>query len=171
MNIALAAAGLTTIAMTAASLNWPTTRIDIHTEIEIAAPPQAVWSVLADTGRYGDWNPYHVSVDGELAKGAKLRVTVHKPNGNTVTVPPHVIAVEPSKRLVWGGGIPGIFKGEHTFELEPVGENCTRLVHKETFAGLFVGFAELGTIEEGYELMNAALKEKVETGRDPRACR
>ena len=44
-------------------------------------------------------------------------------------------------------------------------------MHKETFAGLFVGFAELGTIEEGYELMNAALKEKVEAGRDPRACR
>ena len=57
-----------------------------------------------------------------------------------------------------------LFTGEHVFLLEPMGEEKTRLIHKEKFEGIFIPFAKLDAIEEGYDLMNRALKERMEKG-------
>jgi hypothetical protein len=93
----------------------------IHTEVMIHAAPEAVWSVLTDVDRYPDWNPYHVKVetDGELVTGRRLVVQISKPNGDRVTIKPHVMRIAPGRELTWGGGIRGIFRGEHRFVLEP----------------------------------------------------
>ena len=49
-------------------------RIDIDTEITIAAPVAKVWAALTDLAKYPEWNPYHVRVEGHAAPGARLRV-------------------------------------------------------------------------------------------------
>ena len=133
----------------------------IHTQTEIDAPVDDVWEVLADTERYPEWNPYHVRVDGPLAEGAKLEVEVHKPNGNEVIIHPHVQVLRPGQELTWGGGVPGIFTGRHVFRLEPLPGGRTRLVHAERFSGLAVPFAELDTIEEGYDEVNRSVAARV----------
>jgi len=135
----------------------------IYTDINIKASPERVWRILADIERYPEWNPYHVKVTGTLAVGEQLDVTIHKPNGKTVHIKPHVMRLEPKVELTWGGGIKGLFHGEHVFLLEPVGEGITRLVHKEDFVGIFVPFASLDAIDEGYRLMNSRLKERAES--------
>ena len=43
-----------------------------HVEIEIAAPPEAVWDVLTDTEHYQEWNPTQVEIRGARALGSKL---------------------------------------------------------------------------------------------------
>jgi hypothetical protein len=134
----------------------------IHTEIDIAAPPEKVWTILADNTRYPEWNPYHVRVEGTLAVGSRLDVELHKPNGERVHIEPHVIRLTPDEELTWGGGIKGIFFGEHVFLLEPGERAGTRLVQKETFSGIAVPFVPLDAIEEGYNLMNRALKARAE---------
>ncbi len=146
------------------------TRVEIDTEITIAAPVEAVWATLADLRSYPDWNPYHVRVDGPLEQGGKLTVQIEKPNGKSLSIRPHVMEVVPHRSLVWGGGLRGIFHGEHRFDLEPVGAHCTRLSHTEVFSGLFVRTAALDAIEPGYRAMNRALKDHLEQGRTPGAC-
>jgi len=136
----------------------------IYTDIDIKASPERVWRILADIERYPEWNPYHVKVTGTLAVGEQLDVTIHKPNGKTVHIKPHVMRLEPMTELTWGGGFKGLFHGEHVFLLEPAGEGITRLVHKEDFVGIFVPFASLDAIDEGYRLMNRRLKERAESG-------
>lgn len=37
----------------------------ITTEIEIAAPPDAVWAVLVDYDRYSEWNPFISKLSGD----------------------------------------------------------------------------------------------------------
>lgn len=37
----------------------------ISTEIDIAAPPNAVWAVLTDFDRYNEWNPFIVKLSGD----------------------------------------------------------------------------------------------------------
>jgi hypothetical protein len=135
----------------------------IYTEIEIAAPTKTVWAILADNNRYPQWNPYHVSVQGVMKEGEKLNVTLHKPNGEVVHIDPHVIRIIPLQELTWGGGIKGIFHGEHTFLLEEIRPGHTKLVQKESFTGFAIPFASLESIEEGYSLMNQALKERAES--------
>jgi len=75
---------------------------------------------------------------------------------------PHGMRVVPLKELAWGGGIKGIFIGEHVFLLERIDKSSTKLIQKEDFSGLAIPFASLDAIEEGYSLMNRALKERAE---------
>jgi uncharacterized protein YndB with AHSA1/START domain len=44
-------------------------------EIEVAAPPDAVWDVLTDFDRWPTWNPdvKSMSFDGDVAEGSKFR--------------------------------------------------------------------------------------------------
>ena len=134
----------------------------IYTEIIIQAPVGAVWAVLIDNAAYSEWNSYHVKVERVLEPGGKLALEIHKPNGETVEIEPHVMRLEPSKELTWGGGIKGIFHGEHVFLLEKVNASTTKLIHKERFHGLAIPFASLDAVEEGYQLMDEALKRRVE---------
>lgn len=134
----------------------------IYTDIEIKAPPHKVWAVLADIPQYPDWNPYHVKVEGKLKIGEELSVTIHKPNGIKLTIEPHVIQIILGKELTWGGGIHGLFHGKHVFLIEKTQEGHTKLIQKEDFEGIFVPFASLDAIDEGYRLMNEALKHRVE---------
>ena len=137
----------------------------VHTSIDIDAPPSDVWRVLADTASYPEWNPYHVEVRGGLAEGAPLTVRIEKPNGHKLSIDPVVLRVEPERELTWGGGLRGIFVGEHVFELEPLPAGATRLVQRESFVGLAVPFARLEAIEEGYGEVNRALKTRAEALR------
>lgn len=135
---------------------------NIYTSIDIEAPRDKVWRVLAANDDYPQWNPYHVKVEGNMTVGSRLDVVIHKPNGETVEIEPRVLRLDPPHELTWGGGIKGIFYGEHVFLLVPLDNATTRLVHKEKFSGIAIPFASLETIEEGYELMNRALKDTVE---------
>lgn len=139
--------------------------LHVHTRITIDAPPEEVWDVLADTARYGEWNPYHVRVDGELVEGATLDVEIHKPNGDVIEIEPEVSVVDEPRELTWGGGVPLIFTGRHVFRLSPTDSGGTLLIQEEDFDGIAVPFAALDAIQEGYEQMNAALKARVEARR------
>ena len=134
----------------------------VYTEIEIDAPVKKVWGILADIDKYPEWNPYHVKVEGKLALGERLDVVLHKPNGEVIEIEPHVMRLEPLRELTWGGGIKGIFHGEHVFLLNPTAAGGTHLVQKEDFTGIVIPFASLDAVDEGYELMNAALKKRAE---------
>ncbi len=100
--------------------------LKIHTEETIAAPASVVWEILVATEAYPEWNPYHVKIVGAAAEGQRLDLTIHKPDGKVVRIRPRVREVSPERRLVWGGGVRGLFRGEHVFELKPLGPGCTR---------------------------------------------
>lgn len=139
---------------------------EIQTEIRIGATPEEVWRVLTDFGAYTQWNPFVKSVKGELKEGARLEIFVQIPEGRGMKFKPKVLRVEPARELRWLGSlpIPGLFNGEHIFRLEQAGAGSTRFLHGERFTGLVIPFIG-GTLDKtrrGYELMNAALKARVE---------
>lgn len=139
----------------------------ISSAIEIDAPPEAVWRELADTGSYGDWNPFVRRLDGELTAGARLEVEITPPEGRAMTFRPKVLAAKPGRELRWRGHllVPGLFDGEHSFVIEPLGEGRSRLTQSERFSGLLVRplGGGLGKTERGFEAMNLALKARAET--------
>jgi len=143
----------------------------IRTEEAIDAPVDVVWDVLADFSSYPEWNPYHVAMaprcvqaPGELRVHDTWRVQIHKPDGERLTLPVRVIAATRHEELTWGGGVPGVFSGEHRFLLQRLDDGRTLLRHDEDFSGVVLPFVPLrpAAIEEGYRLVNAAARRRAE---------
>ncbi len=142
--------------------------MELHTEIEIAAPAEIVWRILTDLSAYPDWNPFLVRVDGEIVEGARLEVTFAPPGGKPMTMRPTVLRVTPGRHFAWLGrlaGVPKLFDGEHSFAIEPLDGGRVRFVQSEKFAGILVPFLRkmLNTsTRAGFEALNAAIKGRAE---------
>lgn len=142
--------------------------ISIRTAVEIDAPRERVYQVLADLENYPNWNPYHRRVEGEFKEGEPLTVYVTRPDGVDVEVPPHMIKIDENREITWGGGIKGVFYGVHSFKLQESDSGKTLLMHNEDFTGFAISFADLppDIIAEGYHQMNIALKRLLESKKN-----
>jgi hypothetical protein len=140
---------------------------ELHTEIDIHAPPERVWELLTDFGSYPQWNPFIRNISGQPILGERLEVRLEPPGGRSMTFKPKVLNADPNRELRWLGHllVPGLFDGEHSFTIQPLGENRVRFVQREAFKGLLVPlFArslETNT-QRGFEQMNRVLKERAE---------
>jgi hypothetical protein len=136
-----------------------------HT-VDIPAPAAAVWQILTDTDRYGDWNPFMPRLSGRLGLGERLTLSV-RPGTRTMTFRPTVLAFEDGTLIRWRGrlGVPGLFDGEHELRLEPSSDGGTRFVQCETFTGLLVPMMPrvLADTATGFVAMNSALRDRAES--------
>lgn len=143
---------------------------ELRTEIEFDGTPDDVWTVLADLPAHAEWNPFITSFEGELRRGAKLRVRLQPEGGRAMTLRPTVVAAEPPRELRWLGHllVPGIFDGEHRFLIEESGPGRVRVTQSERFRGALVPLVwpklEDGTTK-GFRAMNEALARRVATRR------
>jgi hypothetical protein len=141
---------------------------EIHTEIEIAAPPEVVWGVLAAIDSWSEWNPViaGVQLDGTMREGTRgrLMIVLPAPLGRR-TLPVRLVTVRPHVELAWKGGIPGVMVGRHGFRLVPTTKG-TRVVHTEVFVGVLAPLVRLlrGQLGKGYRRLNQGLRERCERG-------
>ena len=140
---------------------------ELRTQIEINATPERVWDVLTAFDRFSEWNPFITRAEGDIQEGARLRVHIEPPGGKAMTFKPTVVRAVAGQELRWLGHllIPGVFDGEHIFEISRAGDGRTRFVQREEFRGLLVPvlWNSLATnTKNGFEAMNAALKERAE---------
>jgi len=143
-------------------------RKELTSEIEIDASPERVWSVLSDFDKFPEWNPFIRAISGKTERGQRLKVTLHPSGGRMVKMSPTVLAVEPGKQLRWIGhlGFPGLFDGQHIFELKPAGNEKTTFVQRELFGGILLPFLTgmlRNETSRGFSEMNSALKARAET--------
>ena len=139
----------------------------LRTDIEIFASAERIWSILSDFRAYPSWNPFLVSLDGLLEVGARLVARIKAPGGRAMTIKPRVTRLERGRLLVWRGSlpIPGLFIGEHSFELVPAGDGRVRFEHSEQFSGLLVPLLRKTLDRDtraGFCAMNEALKTRAE---------
>jgi hypothetical protein len=132
--------------------------------IQIHAPPEAVWAVLTDLGRYPEWNPLFREASGQVAAGSRITLrSVHPANGRLMTVRPKITVADPGVELTWTSSLPGIISGEHRFTLTPAGGG-TRLEQSEAFHGLLAAFP-LKTFTRGRGQLPGAERGPQEAGR------
>lgn len=139
----------------------------LHTEIEIEASAERVWSVLTDFVAYPQWNPFIKSVAGEPEQGARLQIAVQPSGGKLMRFAPVVLAAESGHELRWLGHFlfPGVFDGEHCFLIEPLGQGKVLFQQSERFSGVLVRLLRTSLdrdTKRGFEEMNSALKERAE---------
>ena len=139
----------------------------IHTEIDINAPAEKVWQILADFKNYPQWNPFIKSAEGNIREGEFLKVQIQPAGRGAMNFGPKVLKADVNRELRWKGKflIQGLFDGEHAFVLKEISPQKTKFIHSEKFAGILVLLFKsvLKDSERGFELMNEALKKRVES--------
>ena len=126
--------------------------------LHVDAPPQHVWDVLTDFAAWPEWSPTFEVRGDALAKGARLTVVARVVPGPPLVLPCRIVRAEPGRALTWTGGIPGVLRAEHAFELTPEAGG-TLVHHWERFSGpLSVALAPLRTTgEREYSAINTRL--------------
>ncbi|MEW9517755.1 SRPBCC family protein [Streptomyces tubercidicus] len=142
-------------------------RRSIETAVDIDAPLDKVWDVIVDFDRYGEWNPFILEARGKAEAGQKLWLRMQRPaKADEEVHTPTVTVVEKDRHLQWSGIIRHamVFRARHEFLLEER-ESGVRLRQREDFGGLTMPLAGgmVWRIEEGFLLMNAALKVRAES--------
>lgn len=134
----------------------------VTSDVLIAAPPQAVWTILLDFPRYPDWNPFIRRIEGPPEPGGRLDFVFRIHPGLTLSAEGRLHRLEEARALSWTGhaGDPRLLSVEHWFVLDPQGAG-TRLVQGENFFGAGASgwtylFARL--LRRAYDDMNQALK-------------
>ncbi|MGF2034904.1 MAG: SRPBCC domain-containing protein [Nostoc sp. CmiVER01] len=143
----------------------------IYTEIEIQASDKQVWNLLTDFASFPHWNLFIRQISGSLSEGAQLTVHFQPPGTDIMIFRPTVITVEANRKLRWLGHflIPGLFDGEHSFIIEPLGSDRVRFIQQESFHGLLVPLLARRLnidVRQGFEAMNQTLKTKAECIKD-----
>lgn len=140
---------------------------EIKTEVVINAKPEMVWQILSDFESYPDWNPFITSIKGKAEAGSKITVRIEPPGAKGMTFKPKVLSVIKNKEFSWLGHFlfPGLFDGEHKFELIKNTNGTTTFIQGEKFKGilvpLFRKMIDNNTVC-GFNEMNQKLKELAE---------
>ncbi len=136
---------------------------EIVTEIQINAAPAKVWPVFTANHEWSTWNPFIVRSQGRLEVGQRVTNTMVMAGQKPMTFRPKILRADPEKELRWLGKllIPGLFDGEHYFQLEANGAG-TRFIQGEKFSGLLIGMLNLEEARKSFVALNEALKARVE---------
>ena len=120
---------------------------EVRTEVEIEATPERLWSILLDFPSYPEWNPFVRRVKGVAKVGDRLTAFIQPQGGRGMTFRPTVLTVTPNQELRWRGRVllPGIFDGEHYFQISPLAPGRLRFIQGERFSGILASrFREIG---------------------------
>jgi hypothetical protein len=138
----------------------------LHASIEIDAPAERVWQVIADLGRYPEWNPFITRAAGEFTHGSRLDITIEAPGLRAARFRPRVLDLDAGRLVRWKGQwfLPGLFDGRHALVVEPLGEQRARFTTHEEVSGILLPFLgkAMRASQEGFELLCRAVKRRAE---------
>jgi hypothetical protein len=142
---------------------------ELHTDIEVEATAERVWSVLTDFAAFPEWNPFIRWIRGTPERAKSLVVRLQPSGAGGTTFRPTVLVADRPRELRWIGRlfVRGIFDGEHCFRIHPLSEGRVRFEHSERFTGVLVALFRPSLdrdTKRGFQEMNRALKERCERG-------
>jgi hypothetical protein len=149
---------------------------EVSSSINIAAPPENVWAVLADLANYPQWHPAFQSVTGQLTVGSTLAIGTTSPaTGNSITLKVKVLTVEPGTELAWASKLLGVTTIKRRFLLRSA-DGGTELTQAGTYRGLGGSrgpggargaLKTVANIRGSYLAINEAVKAQAEAESQP----
>jgi hypothetical protein len=166
----LSGLGLLTFSVVVASLAYTSRIFEVTTNINASA--SQVWKILSDLETWQDWNRLNPGGSGTPVVGQTLMLNTLAAPDKISTAKAKMIEYEAERTFRWTGGlpIPGLYRIEHWFLLEPQGESACLVTHGEKHQGLLVSMIlkPFGAdFERYYRDTNAALKVQAEGAISP----
>lgn len=134
----------------------------LNTSIDISAPAEDVWATLVASPAIPE--PIRKAVqERSLEKDLKVRMEA---SGRGATLTVRLLSVDRPRTIRWKGHLwfPGLFDGDHTFEIRDAPGGGVRLIQRELFGGLLLPFLSgmLTGTEKEFNRLNAAIKQQAE---------
>lgn len=138
--------------------------------VEIDAPVEQVWDILADAERYGEWNPFTTRIDTDFEIGSPIDLYVTL-GPLKLRQPERIEAVDRPHLLAWSTkiGHPFLLSARREQRLEALGETRCSYLTTDAFTGLLTPLVMLlfgRLIRRGFNDMAVSLKGYAE-GREP----
>jgi hypothetical protein len=142
--------------------------IEVTASTEIAAPAATVWKILTELDQFASWNPFIRVAHGDLRPGGTVHVRVQTGLGIPMRFTAKVLDFSTGRELHWIGKVGSRFlaRGEHWFELVPLGPDRVTFHQRERFSGIVPRLGRKLLEREarhGFEIMNNALRVRAET--------
>ena len=136
--------------------------------VEIDAPIERAWEILADFERYGEWNPFTPSVATDFEIGSPVELYVRMGPWRLKQVE-RIEAVEPPRLIAWSTtmGHRFLISALREQRLEAVGNGRCRYRTTDDFSGLLIPLVMLffgGFVRRGFNDVARGLKTRAETG-------
>jgi hypothetical protein len=143
----------------------------------IEAPIELVWSVMLDTERYPEWNPFIVRIDRPADEPAGVGDTivlhVHWHTGGSVHSVERIRTQEGPEEhsgrralLVYSYAGPfhtvRLVRGQRIQELSRIDDGVTAYNTRERLRGALAWAAPLGRVQDGFDRHANALKDRAE---------
>ena len=141
--------------------------LQLHSSVDIDASASLVWAILTDFASYKRWNPFIRAILGKPSSGNRLRLTVQQQGQAPQSTTSTLTYLREPRELRWRQTrlVPFLFATEHRFRIESLPAGGVRFHLTEQVDGLFaslLGRARKRATEEGFHLMNHALKARAE---------
>jgi hypothetical protein len=129
----------------------------------IEASPEHIWSILLNGSSYTDWDSGVVKLEGQIAPGARLKITSEANPGRAFVV--RVTDIVPNQSMRWSGGMPlGLFTGVRTFTLAAESPGATRFKVREEYSGPLLGmiWKSMPDLQPSFDKFASGLKARAE---------
>lgn len=141
----------------------------VRASIEIDAPAERIFDILADLGAYPEWNPFTVRAESTLRLGDPIHLYVRLRGGHLSHRVEYVSKNERPTGLCWGTTIGAGFllTAERCQTLVPLDERRTRYVNEDVLTGWLAPLVMRvygPAMQRGFEAVASALKKRAEAG-------
>lgn len=125
--------------------------------IDIQANKSIIWALLTNAEDYSRWNSTILSIEGDIAKGEKIKLKSVLDLKRTFKL--KVKEFEAENRLVWGDAM-----GKRVYTLKTIGDELTNFMMTEKIGGpLFPLFAKMiPPFDQSFENFVKDLKKEAE---------
>jgi len=134
--------------------------------IEIDAPPETVWSIVADWAGWPAWNPLYTRTAGEMREGAEIDMTVSVPGMKPMATLATVYTVRPGDCIEYGlSKAGGLLKAFRFIEIREITPGRCGVANGETVSGplgWLIALVAGAKVGQGLQAMNEKLKELAE---------
>jgi hypothetical protein len=134
----------------------------LHTEIPINASPEIIWKTLVVSPSI----PEEIRNAIRDKKIGQNLIVPMSAGGRGASLTVKLLTVDPFREIRWKGflWIPGLFDGEHSYEILTDQGGMSRLVQRETFSGLLLPFLSgtLNATKHEFEKTNAGIRDTAE---------
>lgn len=134
--------------------------------VQIDAPIEVAWDLLADLDRYHEWNPFaqtYTKTDVRVGSTIDFDVKLDRYNRKQTE---RLAIIEPPTRLAWTTNVAlGLVKALRVQRLEKRSETSCTYFNTDTLEGPLAPFARLlfgGAMHRGFASVGRALKQTAE---------